>query len=343
MAPLCILYFLVVGSWLGAAARLAERALPARISRRWIWCLTIAGSFALPMILSARHSSPVIGLWGYELLQIPSAPANVGSDTVSVRRHLLDCAAGYGTVILRLWLGAAAIALGWGALSAWRLRRLVHAQRVGSPIPALVDGVAVTLTDTLGPATAGLWRPRVLLPRWVLALPAERRRYVVRHEDEHRRSHDAALLAAASALVALMPWNLALWWQLRRLRLAVEMDCDRRVVAALGDAVGYGELLLDVAQASSRTPRLQPALLGGSGMLERRLTALVAAGKQGVVEWVVAAAAAVALVAVVLSVPHPEMGREAVSPSVTGVAHVHQAPVTVTGASSAPRPARHSP
>ena len=37
-----------------------------------------------------------------------------------------------------------------------------------------------------------------------------------------------------------MPWNLALWWQLRRLRLAVEMDCDNRVVAALGDPNPYG-------------------------------------------------------------------------------------------------------
>ena len=310
MAPLCILYFLVFGAWLGAAGLLAERALPTSASRRWIWCLTIVGSIALPMILSSRHSSHVIGLWGHELLRIPSAPVVVGAEAESVRRHLLDCAAGYGTVIMRVWLAAAVLALAWSALSAWRLRRLLRTRCGGSSSRAVVDGVPVTLTDTLGPATAGLWRPRVLVPRWVLALPADRRRYVVRHEDEHRRAHDAALLAGVSLLVALMPWNLALWWQLRRLQLAVEMDCDRRVIAALGDAVGYSELLLDVAEASSRGPRLQPALLGGSDMLERRLTALVGAGRRGVIEWVVAPVAAVALVAVVLSVPHPEMGRE---------------------------------
>ena len=344
MAPLCILYFLVVGAWFGAAAILAERALPTRMPRRWIWCLSIAGSFALPMLLSARHSSPVIGLWGYELLRIPSVPANAGAETDTVRRHLLDCAAGYGTVILRLWLGAAALVLAGGALGAWRLRRLVRAQRVSASSVTVVDGVGVTLTDSLGPATVGLWRPRVLLPRWVLALPARRRQYVVRHEDEHRRAHDAALLVGASALVALMPWNLALWWQLRRLRLAVEIDCDRRVVAALGDAVGYGGLLLDVAEASSRGPRLQPALLGGRGMLERRLTALVDARHRGVLEWVVAPVVAIALVAVVLSVPHPEMGRDAASRGGgTSATRGGPVPASLPGASATPRPDHQHP
>ena len=336
MAPLCILYFLVVGAWLGAAGLLAERAMPRRVPRRWIWCLTIVGSIALPMILSARHSSHVIGLWGQELLRIPSAPEAGGTVADSLRRQLLDCAAGYGAVIRQLWFASALVVLAWGALAAWRLRRLVRAQCTGSPDRTAVDGVRVTLTETLGPATAGLWRPRVLLPRWVLALPAERRRYVVRHEDEHRCAHDAALLAGVSALVALMPWNVALWWQLRRLRLAVEVDCDRRVVASLGGAVEYGALLLDVAEASSRGPRLQPALLGGTGELERRLTALLSGGRRGIVEWVVAPAAAIALVAVVLSVPHPEMGRDAAPP---GAATGARSPERLGGsARSAPRP-----
>ena len=309
MAPLCLLYFLLVGTWLGAAGLLVERALPAAAPRRWIWCVTIVASIALPMALSARHSSHVIDLWGLELLRVPSASAAPGVSAESALRSWLDCDAPLGVVVLRTWLAGCLLMLAWGAASALRLRRLLHAKGAAESRSAVVDGVTVTLTDALGPATTGLWRPRVLLPKWALALPADRRRYVVRHEDEHRRSRDAALVALASVLVALMPWNLALWWHLRRLRLAVEMDCDRRVVAALGDATSYGELLLDVAEASSRGPRLQPALLGESGMLERRLVALVGAGRRGVVEWIVAPVAAITLVAVVLSVPHPERGR----------------------------------
>ena len=32
--------------------------------------------------------------------------------------------------------------------------------------------------------------------------------------------------------VVLMPWNLPLWWQWRRLRFAIEVDCDARVLAS---------------------------------------------------------------------------------------------------------------
>jgi len=170
---------------------------------------------------------------------------------------------------------------------------------------AVVDGVAVVVTDSLGPATVGFWRSHVLVPRWVLAMPGTQRQYVLRHEDEHRRAHDAQLLLAASLALILTPWNLTIWWHLRRLSLAVEMDCDKRVVAALGDATTYGELLLDVAQATNRGPRLQPAFLGGTGMLERRLKALIAPAQLSRVMRCLLPIAAIALLYVVLSTPHP--------------------------------------
>jgi beta-lactamase regulating signal transducer with metallopeptidase domain len=178
-------------------------------------------------------------------------------------------------------------------------------QRGDAGGPAVVDGVPVVVTDSMGPATVGLFRSRVLVPRWVLALPGVQRQYVLRHEEEHRRSHDARLLFVASLPLILMPWNLALWWQLRRLCLAVEMDCDNRVVSRLGDATAYGELLLKVAQAASRGPRLQPALLGGMGSLERRLTALLAPTPLRYLQRFLLPAVAIGLLFVVLLMPHP--------------------------------------
>src|SRR5205814_4145200 len=165
----------------------------------------------------------------------------------------------------------------WGLTNAMRVSHIVSSSRPGRANPrqpTIVDGVPVVITDLAGPATVGLLRSRVLVPQWVLGLPGMQRQYVLRHEEEHRRAHDAHLLFIASLPLILMPWNLALWWQLRRLCLAVEMDCDNRVVGALGDANAYGELLLKVAEAGSRGPRLQPAFLG-MGMLERRLNALL--------------------------------------------------------------------
>ncbi|HZD85671.1 MAG TPA: M56 family metallopeptidase, partial [Gemmatimonadaceae bacterium] len=167
------------------------------------------------------------------------------------------------------------------------------------------DGVSVVVTEAIGPATVGFFRSRVLVPRWVLALPGSQRQYVLRHEEEHRRAHDARLLFVASLPLILMPWNLAMWWQLRRLCLAVEMDCDNRVVSGLGDARAYGELLLKVALAGSRGPRLQPALLGGVGTLERRLTLLLAPTPLRQVQRFLLPALAVGLLAIVLLMPHP--------------------------------------
>jgi beta-lactamase regulating signal transducer with metallopeptidase domain len=140
-------------------------------------------------------------------------------------------------------------------------------------------------------------------------MPRAQRQYVLRHEEEHRRAHDAKLLFLASLTLLLMPWNLAMWWQLRRLCLAIEIDCDNRVVNGLGDATAYGELLLKVAQASSRGPRLQPALLGGIGSLEHRLTALLAPTPLRQVQRILLPAAVLALLFVVLVMPHPVLGH----------------------------------
>jgi beta-lactamase regulating signal transducer with metallopeptidase domain len=115
----------------------------------------------------------------------------------------------------------------------------------------------------------------------------------------------------ASLTLILTPWNLALWWQLRRLRLAVEMDCDNRVVSALGNAPAYGALLLRVAEATSRGPRLQPALLGGMGSLETRLRLLLAPEPLKHIQRLLLPALACVLLFIVLSMPHPVLRSHA--------------------------------
>ena len=311
MAPLCLLYFAAVALCLGFAGHLADRALPPTAPRRWIWSLALVGAVILPPLLSAQHSSHVIDLWGRELIRLPDVQLN-GATAMS--RNWLECSATYGRTLLPFMLGATILLLLWGLANAVRVSRLVRGARGSRSADVeqtVIDGVEVVVTDGLGPATTGLLRQRVLLPRWVLALPAAQRRYVVRHEEEHRRSHDAGLLCLASLLVALMPWNVPLWWLLRRLQLAIEMDCDRRVVAALGAPTAYGELLLRVATVANRGPRLQPALLGGVGMLEKRLTALVAPASRGLAHRVAAPLLALVLLAVVFSVPHPQPAAHA--------------------------------
>jgi len=286
---LCILYVNLAGFCLGLAALFFERALPATFPRRWLWCLAIPTSVVLPGMYRVPHA--------WSVADVFVQPATV--------------AQAYDTSINRVWLTISGILLLWGVISAWQVSRVVwlsRRQRAANEI-ATIDGIPVVVTDKMGPATVGFWHSRVLLPRWVLALPGEERRYVVRHEEEHRRAQDGRLLFVMSLPLILMPWNLAMWWQIRRLCLAVEMDCDNRVVNRLGDRTAYGELLLKVAQATSGGPRLQPAFLGGVGTLERRLTALLAPTPLRHVQRFLLPAAALGLLVVVLLLPHPVLGK----------------------------------
>lgn len=309
---LCILYVNVVGMCLGLAALLLERTLPATSPRRWAWCIVIPISVILPGLYRFHHSWSVVDALEQQVAQ-PPLGHTLGTASLTVfdpgwSAHIQS----YDTGINRLWLTVSAVLLLWGLASAWRVSRVVSLSRkargeTGSP--TIVDGVSVVVTDLMGPATVGLLRSHVLVPRWVLALPGVERQYVLRHEEEHRRAHDGRLLFAASLPLLLMPWNLAIWWQLRRLCLAVEMDCDNRVVGALGDARAYGGLLLKVAQAASRGPRFQPALLGGVGTLERRLTALLAPTPLRHIQRFMLSAVALGLLFVVLLMPHPVLGH----------------------------------
>lgn len=286
---LCILYVNAVGVLLCIAGILTERALPAAFSRRWLWCIIIPASVCLPGYYRWHHNWSVV-----DALQQPAMRAST-----------------YDTTIQQVWLTASAMLVLWGLANAWRVARVIYLSRKGQGDTggrAVVDGIPVVVTDLVGPATVGLLRSHLLVPRWVLAMPRSQRKYVLRHEEEHRRAHDAQLLFVASLALLLMPWNLAMWWQLRRLCLAVEMDCDNRVVNGLGNAPAYGELLLKVAEASSRGPRLQPALLGGIGSLEHRLTVLLAPAPLRQVQRFLLPVAVLALVFAVLIMPHPVLG-----------------------------------
>jgi len=303
---LCILYVNAVGMLLVVVGVLVERVLPARFPRRWTWCVAIPISIILPGYYRWHHMVSVIDV--QQAVQPPLGQAFGMASITALDPAWWAHIESYNTAINRVWLSVSGVLLLWGLANAWRVSHAVSVSRRGrgnADGPAIVDDIPVVITDSIGPATVGLWHSRVLVPRWVLALPGAQRQYVLRHEEEHRRAHDARLLFVASLPLLLMPWNLAMWWQLRRLCLAVEMDCDNRVVSRLGDAVAYGELLLKVAQAPSRGLRLQPSLLGGLGTLERRLMVLLAPTPLRHVERFLLPALALGLLAIVLLMPHP--------------------------------------
>lgn len=341
---LCILYVNFIGACLSIVGHLVERALPAVSSRRWIWCAVIVLSMALPGYYRYHHSWDVtagskqpaagqtaVGQTPPGQMAKRSAPRTLGLATAWLSPFDKDFWArveSYDMKINQFWLIVSGLLLIWAVTNAMRVSDVVGSSQwnESDPLaPTVMDGVPIVVTDAAGPATVGVLRSRVLVPRWVLGLPGPQRKYVLRHEDEHRKAHDARLLFVASLPLLLMPWNLALWWELRRLSLAVEMDCDNRVVAALGNPNAYGELLLKVAQAANRGPRLQPAFLG-MGSLERRLTLLLAPTPLRHAQRFLVPALAFALFLAVLATPHPVLPN-----------HQHSAMMAGATTSTSPR------
>jgi TonB-dependent SusC/RagA subfamily outer membrane receptor len=105
----------------------------------------------------------------------------------------------------------------------------------------------------------------------VLELEHDVQRLISLHEEEHLRAGDLPLMFGGLLLVLIVPWNVALRWQLRRLRLAVEADCDDRVLRRGVDVLAYSSLLLEVGGRSARHHLPALAFIKKTSTLARRI------------------------------------------------------------------------
>ena len=137
-----------------------------------------------------------------------------------------------------------------------------------------VENITARIAPDAGPAVVGLAPAEIILPEWLMACPAAEQRLVIAHECEHVRAGDPWLLVMACGAVACMPWNPALWFALGRLRLAVELDCDRRVLRRGASPSAYGSLLIDLSALRPSLPSAMPAFSCNGSYLERRLVAM---------------------------------------------------------------------
>lgn len=302
-----MVYAGTVALLLGLAALALERAVRQRgWPVRWLWVGALAGSLLLPAaaaILPAVSERPPGS---------PAASVAAGTGGAVVWRMDPGAAvprwgAGLDGWLLAGWgVASAAVAL-WLLLPALALRRRAHGWR-----RLAVDGVGVWVAPDAGPAVVGFLRSRIVLPEWILERSPAERSLVLAHESEHLRAGDPRLILGALALAAALPWNLAIWWQGRRLRQAVEVDCDARVVARGVDPRAYGRALLEVTERGG-PHRLQVAARGESrSFLERRVGLMLTSRPRN---WRVrataatAAASALILAACLTSRPAPGAGE----------------------------------
>ena len=260
---------------LGIAAMAGERLLrlTGRASR-WPWAVAMLGSLVLPLLRLLLPAAT-----GATAAVEPGAGvgAPIGADAWAALLARADVVVAADSIWQQLdrplgiaWLACSLLVASWLLVGAARLRRLRREWR-----SAEVQGTPVLLSGRTGPALVGVLHPRVVLPEWALGAPSAQLDLMLAHEQEHGRARDPLLLLAAALAAAVMPWNIAIWWQLHRLRLAVEVDCDRRVLRRYPDVRRYGALLLAVGRqldADGGRPWLPQAALGlPTTTLERRI------------------------------------------------------------------------
>jgi hypothetical protein len=179
-----------------------------------------------------------------------------------------------------------------------------------------VAGASVYIAPDIGPAVVGLLRPRIVVPTWLTEASASHQAMVIAHEQAHLAGHDPQVLTVALFLLVLMPWNLPLWWQLHRLRCAIEVDCDARVLERGLDTRQYGEMLIDVSQRPSVYVGAVAAISESRSFLEERITIMVREpAKWGSLATVVFGCLAFALVTVAAQVTPPNVSPSAGSES----------------------------
>jgi bla regulator protein BlaR1 len=280
-------YALLIGALLALAAWLMEEVVRLRGGAvRFLWLGALLATVGLVALAPLRAPSPAPRLALTE--QTPDSPAaadarpstdpGVVARTVAAGRAALASALEAAGALGSGATGTA-LAAGWGLLTAAALAlaaaTLLRARRARRAWPvAWVAGAPVRVAPRVGPAVLGIRRPEVVVPAWLLAAPPEEQRLVVLHEAEHVRARDPLVLAVGTLAVALMPWNPAAWWMLLRLRAAVEMDCDARVLRRGVQRHAYGTLLIEMAGRGPGLSLGAPALAGSPSTLERRLKAM---------------------------------------------------------------------
>lgn len=273
-----MLYAIALSAVVSVAALLLERALAAiGRPRRVVWLAALLLSAIAPTLMQTNASEPpppvpvsthsiALPRSSAEVVATPAITQPISIQVKETRDFAWPSLPSLDATLQTLWLTLSMAALLFYA-RAWlllhRARRTWRAQ--------WIDGTRVLVSEDVGPAVVGFWRVQIVVPRWLIGAPRSTRALALRHEAEHIAARDPLALLLALLLVALMPWNVALWWQLRRLRFAIELDCDARVLRGGANAADYGETLLLVGRRHTGAPLGAVALTEPPSDLEKRI------------------------------------------------------------------------
>jgi len=321
-------YVIGVTLLFGLAALSVERLL-AEIGRprRAAWLVAYAAALTFPpAALLLATGTPAV-----ETVITTSAAA------VTIPPSPFD----WDMLLIRLWAATTGILL-LAYVASWiRLAMLAKRwPRVGGDKPL------VLIADDVGPAVLGIFKPRIVLPRWLMDSPASIRNTIMAHELEHIAARDQASIVAAQLVTVLLPWNLPLWWFARRLRSSIELDCDARVLRKGVDVGHYADVLLQVGQRRLSSPYAAATLIEPVTQLERRIRIMLTRRAPGAALRAGAAAAlALAIAACVTRIEPPVVSvtPEPSADAVEAIAAVAEVPTPTSEPVPSPDASRTRP
>jgi bla regulator protein blaR1 len=314
-----MIYVIAVSLLLGYAAFAAERA--ARLKKattRWYWFAAIIASLLIPTVIASVS------------VQLPNIVGHSAAQKIYVLRDATSIPISPQSLLVASGIHAdrwpsfdGALKNAWGLVSALMLLVLVvhgvqlyrrqRAWRKGE-----MTGAQVYVALDVGPAVVGFLRPEIVVPAWLEQSAPHIQSSVIAHERSHLNANDPQLFTISLCLLIFMPWNLPLWWQLRRLRHAIEVDCDARVLKGGTAASHYGETLIAVGARQSAFIGAVAAMAESPSFLEQRIAIMTSKPKK---LWQLTAAAltglSLALVAVAAQVSPPNAGSASTPQEIT--------------------------
>jgi len=312
-----LLYCVAVSALLASAARIAEAILTRRgRAARGVWVAAIVGSLLIPaaaLILQSRTPTPLpragavfngVLARGEAIDARRATPESRRAIATPPRPRAPELASADRAVVafVTVCIVLAAVRLLFDSLILYRRRRRW--------IRGTVDDMAVLLSDDIGPAIVGIVEPMIVLPRWTESLTQHERALIIAHEREHIQAQDGRLSTAALLAMMIVPWNPVAWWTLARLRSAIEVDCDRRVLSRFPDTSRYARLLVDVAQRVVSSSFAIAAFSERAKPLARRIRAMTPVRPLRRIDMATAMTGAFALIGAVTVLPPAGPARQ---------------------------------
>ena len=241
----------------------AAWALGLRMPRHALrfWQMIVAIAILIPLAQPRGADSPTIRMISQATaaaLPVSAGPLATGIDLATILLAIIAA----GILARLLWLAAGLL----------RVRSIVaRTETTGTLSETMADlsrtlqvNAAIRITDDLeGPATVGVRRPIVLLPRLALQLPAAVQRAILCHELVHVKRRDWLHTIGEELWCALLWFHPYARVVASRLSLARETVVDEITIRITRDRRAYAEALLAFSDP-------QPHIIGVTPFIGRR-------------------------------------------------------------------------